>query len=101
MSTAAWAAQRCGERRQGNQLRRRGLHPASLGTFQKAEDGLVTHVHAPARPGEFPIKVARPKYSVLENQALKSKSLNVFTHWKEGLESYLARRAQSANLISA
>lgn len=55
----------------------------------------------PARPGEFPIKVARPKYSVLENQALKRKSLNVFTHWKEGLENYLARRAQAASLISA
>lgn len=55
----------------------------------------------PARPGEFPAKVARPKYSVLENRALKSKSLNVFTHWKEGLENYLARRAQAATLISA
>jgi dTDP-4-dehydrorhamnose reductase len=55
----------------------------------------------PARPGEFPAKVARPKYSVLENRALKSKSLNVFTHWKEGLENYLARRAQTATLISA
>src|SRR5579871_977803 len=54
-----------------------------------------------ARPGEFPVKVARPKYSVLENKALKSKSLNVFTHWKEGLENYLARRAQAASLISA
>ena len=55
----------------------------------------------PARPGEFPVKVARPKYSVLENQALKRRSLNVFTHWKEGLEKYLARRAQAASLISA
>jgi dTDP-4-dehydrorhamnose reductase len=55
----------------------------------------------PARPGEFPVKVARPKYSVLENRALKNRSLNVFTHWKEGLENYLARRAQSASLISA
>jgi dTDP-4-dehydrorhamnose reductase len=55
----------------------------------------------PARPGEFPAKVPRPKYSVLENRALKSKSLNVFTHWKEGLENYLARRAQTATLISA
>jgi dTDP-4-dehydrorhamnose reductase len=54
-----------------------------------------------AKPGEFPAKVPRPKYSVLENQALKSKSLNVFTHWKEGLENYLARRAQLANLIPA
>src|SRR5262249_39974575 len=42
-----------------------------------------------ARPGEFPAKVPRPKYSVLENQALKSKSLSVFTHWKRGLEEYL------------
>jgi dTDP-4-dehydrorhamnose reductase len=48
-----------------------------------------------ARPGEFPIKVPRPKYSVLENAALKSKSLNLFTHWKEGLENYLARREQA------
>ena len=55
----------------------------------------------PARPGEFPAKVPRPKYSVLENRALKSKSLNVFTHWKEGLEDYLARRAQAATLVSA
>jgi len=55
----------------------------------------------PARPGEFPAKVPRPKYSVLENRALKNKSLNVFTHWKEGLENYLARRAQTSILISA
>jgi dTDP-4-dehydrorhamnose reductase len=55
----------------------------------------------PARPGEFPAKVPRPKYSVLENLALKSKSLNVFTHWKQGLEDYLARRAQAPTLISA
>ena len=55
----------------------------------------------PARPGEFPAKVPRPKYSVLENRALKSRSLNVFTHWKKGLETYLARRNQAATLISA
>lgn len=55
----------------------------------------------PARPGEFPAKVPRPKYSVLENKVLKSKSLNVFTHWKAGLENYLARKAQTATLISA
>lgn len=45
-----------------------------------------------ALPGEFPAKVPRPKYSVLENAALKGKSLNVFTHWKEGLENYLQKR---------
>jgi len=47
-----------------------------------------------ARPGEFPAKVARPKYSVLENAALKRKSRNVFKHWKQGLERYLLRDRQ-------
>jgi dTDP-4-dehydrorhamnose reductase len=45
-----------------------------------------------ARPGEFPAKVPRPKYSVLENQELKRRSLNVFTPWQEGLSRYLAQR---------
>jgi dTDP-4-dehydrorhamnose reductase len=49
-----------------------------------------------ARPGEFPAKVARPKYSVLENAALKRSSRNVFQHWKQGLEQYLARNRQPA-----
>jgi dTDP-4-dehydrorhamnose reductase len=45
-----------------------------------------------ARPGEFPAKVARPKYSVLENGALKAAGLNVFTGWREGLLEYLKDR---------
>jgi dTDP-4-dehydrorhamnose reductase len=50
----------------------------------------------PARPGEFPAKVARPKYSVLENAALKRSSRNIFDHWKKGLERYLLRDRQPA-----
>jgi dTDP-4-dehydrorhamnose reductase len=46
-----------------------------------------------ARPGEFPAKVPRPKYSVLENGALKAIHLNVFTDWREGLHGYLQVRA--------
>ncbi len=46
----------------------------------------------PARPGEFPAKVARPKYSVLENAALKRSSRNIFVHWRKGLEQYLLRQ---------
>lgn len=46
-----------------------------------------------ARPGEFPAKVPRPKYSVLENHALKAAQLNVFTDWRNGLEGYLRARA--------
>ena len=53
-----------------------------------------------ARPGEFPAKVPRPKYSVLENRALKSKSLNLFTNWQDGLAQYLAQRQRSAELVS-
>jgi dTDP-4-dehydrorhamnose reductase len=47
-----------------------------------------------ARPGEFPAKVPRPKFSVLENRALKQKSLNLFSPWQEGLQRYLAGRPQ-------
>ena len=51
-----------------------------------------------ARPGEFPSKVPRPKYSVLENQALKRKSMNLFTSWEQGLQKYLACRNQERTL---
>ena len=42
-----------------------------------------------AGPNEFPAKVARPAYSVLENKALKAKGLNIFRPWQEGLRRYL------------
>jgi dTDP-4-dehydrorhamnose reductase len=48
-----------------------------------------------ARPGEFPAKVPRPRYSVLENAALKAKSLNTFTDWRQGLQNYLAARVSA------
>jgi dTDP-4-dehydrorhamnose reductase len=42
-----------------------------------------------AEPGEFPAKVPRPNYSVLENLKLKQAALNRFQHWREGLHAYL------------
>jgi len=42
-----------------------------------------------ADPKEFPAKVPRPSYSVLENRALKAQSLNCFRPWQEGLRQYL------------
>lgn len=48
-----------------------------------------------AEPGEFPAKVQRPKYSVLENRALKAAQMNVFTDWRSGLEDYLRSRVQA------
>jgi dTDP-4-dehydrorhamnose reductase len=43
-----------------------------------------------AGPNEFPMKVRRPTYSVLENRALKSRGLNVFKPWQAGLREYLS-----------
>jgi dTDP-4-dehydrorhamnose reductase len=49
-----------------------------------------------ARPNEFPAKVPRPKYSVLDNAALKKRGLNAFNDWREGLLSYLSSDALRA-----
>ncbi len=38
---------------------------------------------------EFPAKVPRPKYSVLENRGLKLRGLNTFRAWQDGLRDYL------------
>jgi dTDP-4-dehydrorhamnose reductase len=45
----------------------------------------------PAGPDEFPNKVPRPPYSVLENEALKRQGLNRFHDWRDGLYEYLAQ----------
>jgi dTDP-4-dehydrorhamnose reductase len=42
-----------------------------------------------AGPNEFPAKVPRPQYSVLENAKLKRAGLNSFRDWREGLHAYL------------
>jgi dTDP-4-dehydrorhamnose reductase len=42
-----------------------------------------------AGPNEFPAKVPRPAYSVLENAKLKQAGLNRFRHWREELHDYL------------
>ena len=56
-----------------------------------------------AGPDEFPTKVPRPKYSVLENSRLKRLGLNSFQTWENGLRSYLAstQRACQAKARSA
>ncbi len=45
-----------------------------------------------AGPNEFPAKVPRPKYSVLENRGLKTQGLNIFGPWREGLRDYLSTK---------
>jgi dTDP-4-dehydrorhamnose reductase len=45
-----------------------------------------------ASPNEFPAKVPRPAYSVLENRELKSQNLNFFRPWQDGLQAYLSEK---------
>jgi dTDP-4-dehydrorhamnose reductase len=47
-----------------------------------------------AAPNEFPAKVPRPTYSVLENRRLKEHNINVFRPWQEGVREYLSARAR-------
>ncbi|MGB6689373.1 MAG: dTDP-4-dehydrorhamnose reductase [Terracidiphilus sp.] len=46
-----------------------------------------------ADPSEFPAKVPRPSYSVLENLRLKDAGVNVFQPWEAGLAEYLGAAA--------
>jgi dTDP-4-dehydrorhamnose reductase len=50
-----------------------------------------------ASPDEFPAKVPRPRYSVLENRALKRRGQNVFKPWQDGLREYLENRIATAS----
>jgi dTDP-4-dehydrorhamnose reductase len=50
-----------------------------------------------AAASEFPAKVPRPPYSVLENQRLKSLGLNTLRPWQSGLRAYLAERVEQAS----
>lgn len=43
-----------------------------------------------ADPKDFPAKVPRPTYSVLENSGLKRHALNLFMPWQDGLGQYLS-----------
>ncbi len=54
-----------------------------------------------AGPNEFPAKIPRPKYSVLENQALKKEGLNVFRHWRDGLHAYLGERVPTKSTLAS
>jgi dTDP-4-dehydrorhamnose reductase len=56
-------------------------------------EGIKTKLNV-ASSAEFPAKVARPKYSVLENRALKALGINSFQPWQIGLSSYLNSQKQ-------
>lgn len=49
-----------------------------------------------AAPNEFPAKVRRPTYSVLENRGLKRLGLNCFGTWQDALREYLGQASHTA-----
>jgi dTDP-4-dehydrorhamnose reductase len=49
-----------------------------------------------AGANEFPAKVPRPTYSVLENRALKLQGLNALGTWQDGLREYLGASQSQA-----
>jgi len=59
--------------------------------FARAEVPVVLEV---AGPNEFPAKVPRPLYSILENRGLKTIGLNAFRPWQDGLDEYLKHKRQ-------
>ena len=50
-----------------------------------------------AGPNEFPAKVPRPKYSVLENAGLKALKLDIMPSWEDGLRRYLQKIGELRN----
>ena len=52
-----------------------------------------------ADPGEFPAKTPRPKYSVLENAALKKIGCDIMPPWNQSLRAYLNDADLVANRI--
>ena len=64
-------------------------HAFAAEIFRVADVSVTLEV---ASPNEFPAKVPRPAYSVLENRGLKSQSLNRFRPWQDGLHTYLSEK---------
>jgi dTDP-4-dehydrorhamnose reductase len=62
--------------------------------------GTPVRLHV-ASANEFPAKVPRPMYSVLENRALKNRGINIFKPWQAALHSYLEDRHSVSRRISA
>lgn len=49
----------------------------------------LTVTMTPAQSGDFPAKAPRPKYSVLDNSALRARGLDQMPHWRDSLAQYL------------
>jgi len=69
-------------------------HEFAKTIFDFAKVGVKLNV---ASPGEFPTKIKRPSYSVLENAGIASLGLEPMPHWQDGLRRYLKELQNSEN----
>lgn len=53
----------------------------------------------PATSADFPAKVRRPAYSVLDNERLREAGIDGMPHWRASLESYLEEIGELSALI--
>ena len=61
-------------------------HAFAREIFKLTDAPVKLHI---AQPGDFPVKVPRPFYSVLDNQALRENKLDTMPHWQDALKRYL------------
>jgi dTDP-4-dehydrorhamnose reductase len=62
-------------------------HEFATAIFRQAEMDVVTEV---ATAADFPAKVRRPAYSVLDNRALRDRGLDVMPAWQDALTRYIS-----------
>jgi dTDP-4-dehydrorhamnose reductase len=63
--------------------------------FGEAGMDVVTEV---ASAADFPAKVRRPAYSVLDNRALRDRGLDVMPTWRDALKRYISLLRQEGRL---
>jgi dTDP-4-dehydrorhamnose reductase len=70
-------------------------HAFATAIFAEAGMDVVTEV---ATSADFPAKVRRPAYSVLDNRALRDRGLDVMPKWQDALKRYILLLKQEGRL---
>ena len=70
-------------------------HEFATAIFGEAGIDVVNEV---ATAADFPAKVRRPTYSVLDNRALRDRGLDVMPTWRDALKRYISLLRQEGRL---
>jgi len=50
----------------------------------------VPHNIVPCTSQEYPTRAQRPKNSILENQHLKEKGINIMSQWRDDIDAFVS-----------